>query len=218
MSENSSNSINPDQTTPLVESESYKGTSKNRRKISMLSKLFTLSVILICGISILFLSGKYFILKKEISNNGELILESPPNKVKGSTIKINDLECRWEKNDSVDNSNHVIPILLIKNAEFIKSSGYLQILFKNSNGKIQGDPNIIRHQNNFIKTGSNQITIRSTKGITSMLEFIDYRTISDDYYGEKWSITIKESLDGTEWTPLSSFKISGNPISSKKKI
>ena len=51
-----------------------------------------------------------------------------------------------------------------------------------------------------------------------MLEFIDYRTISDDYYGEKWSITIKESLDGTEWTPLSSFKISGNSISSKKKI
>ena len=217
MSENSSNSINPDETTPLVKSESYKDTSKNRRKISTLSKLFTLSVILICGISILFLSGKYFILKKEISKNGELILESPPNKVNGSTIKINDLECQWEKNDLVDNSNHVIPILLIKNAEFIKP-GYLQILFKNSNGKIQGDPNIIRHQNNFIKTGSNQITIRSTKGITSMLEFIDYRTISDDYYGEKWSITIKESLDGTEWTSLSSFKISGNSISSKKKI
>ena len=217
MSENSSNSINPDETTPLVKSESYKDTSKNRRKISTLSKLFTLSVILICGISILFLSGKYFILKKEISKNGELILESPPNKVNGSTIKINDLECRWEKNDLVDNSNHVIPTLLIKNAEFIKP-GYLQILFKNSNGKIQGDPNIIRHQNNFIKTGNNQITIRSTKGITSMLEYIDYTTISDDYYGEKWSITIKESLDGTEWTSLSSFKISGNSISSKKKI
>jgi len=217
MSENSSNSINPDETTPLVKSESYKDTSKNRRKISTVSKLFTLSVILICGISILFLSGKYFILKKEISKNGELILESPPNKVNGSTIKINDLECRWEKNDLVDNSNHVIPTLLIKNAEFIKP-GYLQILFKNSNGKIQGDPNIIRHQNNFIKTGNNQITIRSTKGITSMLEFIDYTTISDDYYGEKWSITIKESLDGTEWTSLSSFKISGNSISSKKKI
>jgi len=217
MSEKSSNSINPDQTTTLVESESYKNTSKTRRKSSTLSKLFTLSVILICGISILFLMGKYFILKKETSKNGELVLKSPPSKVNGSTIKINDLECQWEEKDSVDNSNHVIPTLVIKNAEFI-NNGYLQILFKNSNGKIQGDPNIIRHQNNFIKTGNNQITIRSTKGITSMLEFIDYKTINDDDYGEKWSITIKESLDGAEWTTLSSFKIPGNSISYKKKI
>jgi len=82
----------------------------------------------------------------------------------------------------------------------------------NSSGKIQGDPNIIRYDTKFIDTGNDEVTIKSTKGIANMLEFMDYRTLKEDYYSEKWTITIKESADGSQWSTLTSFKIPGSPI------
>ena len=126
-------------------------------------------------------------------------------------LEITDLECHWEKYNLNDELNPIIPSLTFKSSKFIKS-GYLQILFMNSSGKIQGDPNIIRYDTKFIDTGNDEVTIKSTKGIANMLEFMDYRTLKEDYYSEKWTITIKESADGSQWSTLTSFKIPGSPI------
>ena len=211
MSENSSNNNNSDPTIkgdPLSDSND---AAQSRKKITSQNKPFTLFVILICGFSISYLSLKFISLKNDIKNKGGLILDTPPNKIEGATIKITDLECHWEKYNLNDELNPIIPALTFKSSKFIKS-GYLQILFMNSSGKIQGDPNIIRYDTKFIDTGNDKVTIKSTKGIANMLEFMDYRTLKEDYYSEKWTITIKESADGSQWSTLTSFKIPGSPI------
>lgn len=215
MSENSSNNNNSD---PIINGDHLRDSNSAaqiHKKITSQNKPFTLLVILICGFSILYFSLKFISLKNDITNKGDLILDSPPKNIEGDTIRINDLECSWEIDNLNEELNPIIPNLIIKRSKFIKS-GYLQILFMNSSGKIQGDPNIIRYDNKFLETGNDQITIKSTKGIENMLEFMDYRTLNEDYYSEKWTITIKESVNGSEWSTLSSFRIPGTSITNTK--
>ena len=215
MSEISSNNNNSDPIIKRDHPSDSNDAAKSHKKITSQNKPFTLVVIFVCGFSILYLLLKFITLKNDIKSNGELILDTPPNKIEGATIKITDLECNWERHNLNDESDPIIPSLTFKSSKFIKS-GYLQILFLNSSGKIQGDPNIIRHDNKFIDTGNDDVTIKSTKGIANMLEFMDYRTLNEDYYSEKWIITIKESADGSAWSTLSSFKIPGSPINNNK--
>ena len=92
MSENSSNNNNSDPTfkgDPLSDSND---AAQSRKKITSQNKPFTLLVILICGFSISYLSLKFISLKNDIKNKGGLILDTPPNKIEGATIKITDLE------------------------------------------------------------------------------------------------------------------------------
>ena len=105
--------------------------------------------------------------------------------------------------EKLSSPSAVIPVLKINKAKF-KSEGFLKVLFKSSSGKIQGDPQTIKFNNNLV--------IRSTKGLENMLKFMDYKADDKSINSNKWTITLSESLDGNQWDPISTFKIPGKFI------
>jgi len=177
--------------------------SINKKKFLLSSKICSSIVILTCLASAPVISLKYIKTKNKSISQTSSIKDYPPKKIIGSVIKILELDCGWEKSphlEQLSSPSAVIPILKINRAKF-KSEGYLQILFKSSTGKIQGDPQTIKFSNNFV--------VRSTKGLDNLLKFIDYKSDDMSMNSNKWTITLSESLDGNQWDPISIFKIPG---------
>ena len=177
--------------------------SINKKKFLLSSKICSSIVILTCLASAPVIGLKYIKTKNESINQTSSTKEYPPKKISGSVIKILELDCGWEKSPQLENLSSpsaVIPVLKINKAKF-KSEGFLKVLFKSSSGKIQGDPQTIRFNNNLV--------IRSTKGLENMLKFMDYKADDKSIDSNKWTITLSESLDGNQWDSISTFKIPG---------
>ena len=186
---------NSDSTNPVQ--------SINKKKIRLSSKIYSSIVILICLASAPVISLKYLKTKNESISQTSSIKDYPPKEISGSVIKILELDCGWEKSPQLEklfSPSAVIPVLKINKAKF-KSEGFLKVLFKSSSGKIQGDPQTIKFSNNLV--------IRSTKGLENMLKFMDYKADDKSINTKKWTITLSESLDGNQWDPISTFKIPG---------
>ena len=180
--------------------------SINKKKFRLSSKICSLIVILTCLASAPVISLKYIKTKNESISQTSSIKGYPPKEISGSVIKILELNCGWEKSpqlEKLSSPSAVIPVLKINKAKF-KSEGFLKVLFKSSSGKIQGDPQTIKFNDNFV--------IRSTKGLENMLKFMDYKADEKSIDSNKWTITISESLDGNQWEPISTFKIPGKFI------
>ena len=177
--------------------------SINKKKIRLSSKICSSIVILICLASAPVIGLKYIKTKNESISQTSSIKDYPPKEISGSVIKILELDCGWEKSPQLENLSSpsaVIPVLKINKAKF-KSEGFLKVLFKSSSGKIQGDPQTIKFNNNLV--------IRSTKGLENMLKFMDYKADDKSIDSNKWTITLSESLDGNQWDSISTFKIPG---------
>ena len=177
--------------------------SINKKKFRTGSKICSAIVILTCLASIPVIASKYLITKNESISQTSSIINYPPKVINGAEIQILELDCGWEKSphlEQLSSPSAVIPILKINKAKF-KSEGFLQILFKSSTGKIQGDPQTIKFSNNFV--------VRSTKGLDNLLKFMDYKSDDMSINSEKWTITLSESLDGNQWNQISTFKIPG---------
>ena len=180
--------------------------SINKKKIRLSSKICSSIVILTCLASAPVISLKYIKTKNESISQTSSIKDYPPKEIRGSVIKILELDCGWEKSpqlEKLSSPSAVIPVLKINKAKF-KSEGFLKVLFKSSSGKIQGDPQTIKFNNNLV--------IRSTKGLENMLKFMDYKADDKSIDSNKWTITLSESLDGNQWDPISTFKIPGKFI------
>ena len=180
--------------------------SINKKKIPLSSKICSSIVILTCLASAPVISLKYLKTKNESISQTSSIKDYAPKAISGSVIKILELDCGWEKSPQLEklaSPSAVIPVLKINKAKF-KSEGYLKVLFKSSSGKIQGDPQTIKFNNNLV--------IRSTKGLENMLKFMDYKADDKSIDSNKWTITLSESLDGNQWDPISTFKIPGKFI------
>ena len=177
--------------------------SINKKKIRLSSKICSSIVILTCLATAPVISLKYLKTKNESISQTSSIKDVPPKIINGAEIQILELDCGWEKSphlEQLSSPSAVIPILKINKAKF-KSEGFLQILFKSSTGKIQGDPQTIKFSNNFV--------VRSTKGLDNLLKFMDYKSDDMSINSEKWTITLSESLDGNQWNQISTFKIPG---------
>ena len=186
---------NSDSTNPVQ--------SINKKKIHLSSKIYSSIVILICLASAPVISLKYLKTKNESISQTSSIKDYPPKEISGSIVQILELDCGWEKSPQLENISSpsaVIPVLKINKVKF-KSEGFLKVLFKSSSGKIQGDPQTIKINDNLV--------IRSTKGLENMLKFIDYKADDKSINTKKWTITLSESLDGNQWNPISTFKIPG---------
>ena len=186
---------NSDSTNPVQ--------SINKKKIRLSSKIYSSIVILICLASAPVISLKYLKTKNESISQTSSIKDYPPKEISGSIVQILELDCGWEKSPQLENISSpsaVIPVLKINKVKF-KSEGFLKVLFKSSSGKIQGDPQTIKINDNLV--------IRSTKGLENMLKFIDYKADDKSINTKKWTITLSESLDGNQWDPISTFKIPG---------
>ena len=186
---------NSDSTNPVQ--------SINKKKIRLSSKIYSSIVILICLASAPVISLKYLKTKNESISQTSSINDYPPKEISGSIVQILELDCGWEKSPQLENISSpsaVIPVLKINKVKF-KSEGFLKVLFKSSSGKIQGDPQTIKINDNLV--------IRSTKGLENMLKFMDYKADDKSINTKKWTITLSESLDGNQWDPISTFKIPG---------
>ena len=186
---------NSDSTNPVQ--------SINKKKIRLSSKIYSSIVILICLASAPVISLKYLKTKNESISQTSSIKDYPPKEISGSIVQILELDCGWEKSPQLENISSpsaVIPVLKINKVKF-KSEGFLKVLFKSSSGKIQGDPQTIKINDNLV--------IRSTKGLENMLKFMDYKADDKSINTKKWTITLSESLDGNQWNPISTFKIPG---------
>ena len=186
---------NSDSTNPVQ--------SINKKKIRLSSKIYSSIVILICLASAPVISLKYLKTKNESISQTSSIKDYPPKEISGSIVQILELDCGWEKSPQLENISSpsaVIPVLKINKVKF-KSEGFLKVLFKSSSGKIQGDPQTIKINDNLV--------IRSTKGLENMLKFMDYKADDKSINTKKWTITLSESLDGNQWDPISTFKIPG---------
>ena len=186
---------NSDSTNPVQ--------SINKKKIRLSSKIYSSIVILICLASAPVISLKYLKTKNESISQTSSIKDCPPKEISGSIVQILELDCGWEKSPELENVSSpsaVIPVLKINKVKF-KSEGFLKVLFKSSSGKIQGDPQTIKINDNLV--------IRSTKGLENMLKFMDYKADDKSINTKKWTITLSESLDGNQWDPISTFKIPG---------
>ena len=186
---------NSDSTNPVQ--------SINKKKIRLSSKIYSSIVILICLASAPVISLKYLKTKNESISQTSSIKDYPPKEISGSIVQILELDCGWEKSPELENVSSpsaVIPVLKINKVKF-KSEGFLKVLFKSSSGKIQGDPQTIKINDNLV--------IRSTKGLENMLKFMDYKADDKSINTKKWTITLSESLDGNQWDPISTFKIPG---------
>ena len=186
---------NSDSTNPVQ--------SINKKKIRLSSKIYSSIVILICLASAPVISLKYLKTKNESISQTSSIKDYPPKEISGSIVQILELDCGWEKSPQLENTSSpsaVIPVLKINKVKFM-SDGFLKVLFKSSSGKIQGDPQTIKINDNLV--------IRSTKGLENMLKFMDYKADDKSINTKKWTITLSESLDGNQWDPISTFKIPG---------
>ena len=186
---------NSDSTDPIQ--------SINKKKFRLSAKICSSIVILTCLSSVPVISLKYTRTKNESISQTSTIKEYPPKEISGSIIQILELDCGWEKSPQLEILSFpsaVIPVLKINKVEF-KSEGFLKVLFKSSSGKIQGDPQTIKFNNNLV--------IKSTKGLGNMLKFMDYRADDKSINTKKWTITLSESLDGNQWEQISTFKIPG---------
>jgi len=186
---------NSDSTDPIQ--------SINKKKFRLSAKICSSIVILTCLSSVPVISLKYTRTKNESISQTSTIKEYPPKEISGSIIQILELDCGWERSPQLEilsSPSAVIPVLKINKVEF-KSEGFLKVLFKSSSGKIQGDPQTIKFNNNLV--------IKSTKGLGNMLKFMDYRADDKSINTKKWTITLSESLDGNQWEQISTFKIPG---------
>ena len=186
---------NSDSTDPIQ--------SINKKKFRLSAKICSSIVILTCLASVPVISLKYTRTKNESISQTSTIKEYPPKEISGSIIQILELDCGWERSPQLEilsSPSAVIPVLKINKVEF-KSEGFLKVLFKSSSGKIQGDPQTIKFNNNLV--------IKSTKGLGNMLKFMDYRADDKSINTKKWTITLSESLDGNQWEQISTFKIPG---------
>ena len=186
---------NSDSTDPIK--------SVNKKKFRLSAKICSSIVILTCLSSVPVISLKYTRTKNESISQTSTIKEYPPKEISGSIIQILELDCGWERSPQLEilsSPSAVIPVLKINKVEF-KSEGFLKVLFKSSSGKIQGDPQTIKFNNNLV--------IKSTKGLGNMLKFMDYRADDKSINTKKWTITLSESLDGNQWEQISTFKIPG---------
>ena len=177
--------------------------SINKKKFRLSSKICSSIVILTCLASAPVISLKYLKTKNESISQTSSIKDYPPREISGSIVQILELDCGWEKSPELENVSSpsaVIPVLKINKVKF-KSEGFLKVLFKSSSGKIQGDPQTIKINDNLV--------IRSTKGLENMLKFMDYKADDKSINTKKWTITLSESLDGNQWDPISTFKIPG---------
>ena len=177
--------------------------SINQKKFRLSAKICSSIVILTCLASAPVISLKYIRTKNESISQTSSIKDYPPKEISGSIIKILELDCGWEKSpqlEKLSSPSAVIPVLKINKTKF-KSDGFLKVLFKSSSGKIQGDPQTIKFNDNLV--------IRSTKGLGNMLKFMDYKADDKSINTKKWTITLSESLDGNQWYPISTFKIPG---------
>ncbi len=191
--------------------------NKRKNKNSPLSLLTTTLVFGICLASLIALIGAYINTKNQFTHSKEIISVEAPKNLKGSILQLKEIECGWELSPDLEKltpPSVIVPVITIK--ETTGDDGYLQVVFKDSEGNIQGDPNTFKYiskSNTFADQNGNNLKIRSTSGLNNMLNFSSYKISDTKNSIGPWSATLMESGQNGEWSTLSIFEIPGKELS-----
>ena len=200
----------------LDRSDSHQNTRKNRT--SSLSLFATVLVFGICLASLIALVGTYIKAKNKFAPTKEIISAKVPEKLKGSVFELKGIKCGWELSPDLEKAippSMIVPVITIKETK--GNDGYLQVVFKDADGNIQGDPNTFQFEsknNAFLKQKGNRLKVRSTSGLNNMLNFSSYKIADSKSLIGPWSATIMESGSNGKWSTLSIFEIPGDELSS----
>ena len=192
--------------------------NKRKSNITPLSKLSTILILTICLASLFALIQTFINTKNDFTESKEHISTSVPKNLKGSVLELKSINCGWELSPDLENNSPpsvIVPVITIKEA--IGSDGYLQIVFKDAEGNIQGDPNTFQFdskKNSFVTTQRNDLKVRATSGLENMLSFSSYKLANSKDSAGPWSATIQESGPNGEWSTLAVFGIPSSKLSS----
>ncbi len=209
-----------DQSSVLADLEPDQNANRqNKRKnnVSPLSIFTTIIVFAICLASLIALVTTYTNTKKELAHSKERISAKVPESLKGTVLQLNGIECGWELSpdlESQDPPSVIVPVITINETK--GNDGYLQVIFKDPEGNIQGDPNTYQYiskKNSFVDQNGNNLRIRSTSGLNNMLNFSSYKITETKNTIGPWSATIMESDQSGKWSTLTIFEIPGKEIS-----
>lgn len=195
--------------------------NKRKNKTSPLSLLTTALVFAICLASLIALIATYSNTKNEFTHSKENISAKVPKNLKGSVLQLKEIECGWELSPDLEKLNPpsvIVPVIKIK--ETTGNDGYLQVVFKDSEGNIQGDPNtfqFISKNNSFVDQNENNLIVRSTSGLNNMLNFSSYKIADTRNSIGPWSATIMESGINGKWSTLAIFEIPGIELSASNQ-
>jgi|GEM_PF-2653758 hypothetical protein len=191
--------------------------NKRKNKTSPLSVITTALVFAICLASLIALIGTYTNTKNKFTNSKEDISAKVPKNLKGSVLQLKEIECGWELSPDLEKLSPpsvIVPVIKIKKTT--GNDGYLQVVFKDSEGNIQGDPNtfqFISKNNSFVDQNGNNLMVRSTSGLNNMLNFSSYKIADTRNSIGPWSATIMESGTNGKWSTLAIFEIPGIELS-----
>ena len=193
---------------------------QNKRKgnVTPLSKLSTILILTICLASLFALGQTFINTKNDFTVSKENISTSVPKNLKGAVLELKSIDCGWELSPDLENNSPpsiIVPVITIK--ETIGKDGYLQIVFKDAEGNIQGDPNTFQfdsEKNSFVIPQRNDLKVRATSGLENMLSFSSYKLENSKDSAGPWSATIQESGPDGEWSTLGVFGIPSSKLNS----
>jgi hypothetical protein len=197
--------------------ESPSTQNKRKNTSSPLSLFSTILVFGICILSLVALMGAFVKTKNKFSPQNETISPSVPSNLKGSLLELRSIVCGWELSPelaTLSPPSVIVPVLIIE--ETTGNDGYLQVTFKDKEGNIQGDPNtyqFISKSNSFANQNGKILKVRSTSGLTNMLNFSSYKLTDTKNSIGPWSATIMESGQDGQWSTLAVFEIPGTQLS-----
>ena len=183
-------------------------------------------------VPLIFVGIIYTILKKQPVSEVTSVKHKPSLPIEGKLIKIEDITTGWR--DRTEDERVSAEAQLITKAtvypnklpelrlKFTPTSAnsFLRILFYNSDGKIAGDPRVIKVVNGKVQAtgqgdrviGDKECAVAASTGLQTNMHLRDY------FAGDqrRWSVEISESNDyqakGDEWKLLDTFAIADTQL------
>lgn len=181
---------------------------------------------------VLFVGIFYTILKKRPPSDATVLATKPSLPIQGRLVKISDASSGWKErkeSDRVSAEAQVItkttvyptklPELRLKLSSSAPSA-FVRVLFFNSEGKIAGDPRVVKIVDGKLQStdktdqivGADECVLTASTGLQTELQLIDYFA-SDK---RRWSVELSESSNyqakGDEWKLLETFAIADKKL------
>ena len=130
------------------------------------------------------------------------VLDVVPDSARGELLQLEGIHSYWRDsgpNDRVQQGSRILPVISI---DSINGKGSIQVIFRDDLGRIRGDSHV--HP----ITSGESFSAHGTSGMTSEVEFSDYKLEIGIEANEYWTATIKESTDRENWAQIGQYRLS----------
>ncbi|MCH2059172.1 MAG: hypothetical protein MK183_00970 [Verrucomicrobiales bacterium] len=130
------------------------------------------------------------------------ILDVVPDSAQGELLQLEGIQSYWRDagpNDRVQEGSRILPVISI---DSINGKGAIQVIFRDDLGRIRGDSHV------HAITSGKSFSAHGTSGMTSEVDFSDYKLEIGLEANEYWTATIKESTDQENWAQIGQYRLS----------